>query len=86
LRTQGLDTPDRSIPYGVAWTIASLAETAWKVFHRPGSPPVNRELVKLTGGQFVVSDRKARAELGYAPVISREAAIEAMVESASAVK
>jgi len=86
LRTQGLEAPDRSIPYGVAWTMASLAEAAWKVFHRPGSPPVNRELVKLTGGPFVVSDRKARAELGYTPVISREAALEAMVESAPAVK
>jgi len=86
LRTQGLEAPDRSIPYAVAWTMASLAEAAWKVFHRPGSPPVNRELVKLTGGPFVVSDRKARAELGYAPVISREAAIEAMVESAPAAK
>jgi nucleoside-diphosphate-sugar epimerase len=81
LRTQGLEAPDRRIPYGVAWTMASLAEAAWKVFRRPGSPPVNRELVKLTGGPFVVSDRKARAELGYAPVISRDAAIEAMVES-----
>jgi len=86
LRTQGLEAPDRSIPYGVAWTMASLAEAAWKVFHRPGSPPVNRELVKLTGSPFVVSDRKARAELGYAPVISREAAFEAMAESAAAAK
>ena len=41
---------------------------------------------RLTGGPFVVSDRKARAELGYAPVISREAAIEAMAESAAAAK
>jgi nucleoside-diphosphate-sugar epimerase len=86
LRTQGLEAPGRSIPYAVAWTMASLAEAAWKVFHRPGSPPVNRELVKLIGGPFVVSDRKARAELGYAPVISREAAMEAMVESVSADK
>src|SRR2546427_2110665 len=86
LRTQGLDAPDRSIPFGVAWIMASMMEGIWKVLRRSGSPPVNRELVKLTGGPFVVSDRKARAELGYAPVISREAAIEAMVESAAAAK
>ena len=86
LRTQGLEAPDKSIPYGVAWAIASVAEAAWKVFRRPGSPPVNRELVKLTGGPFVVSDRKARAELGYTPVVSREAAIEAMTEASLPVK
>jgi nucleoside-diphosphate-sugar epimerase len=81
LRTQGLEAPEKSIPYGVAWTIASLAEAAWKVLRRSDSPPVNRELVKLTGRPFVVSDRKARAELGYAPVISREDAIDAMAVS-----
>lgn len=86
LRTQGLEAPDKSIPYSVAWAMAAVAEAAWKVFRRPGSPPVNRELVKLTGGPFVVSDRKARAELGYTPVISREAGIEAMTEASLPVK
>jgi nucleoside-diphosphate-sugar epimerase len=78
LGTQGLDAPERSIPYTVAWTMASVAEAVWNVFRLPGSPPVNRELVKLTGGPFVVSDRKARAELGYTPVISREAGVVAL--------
>src|SRR5256885_1826799 len=49
LRTQGLDAPDRSIPFGVAWIMASMMEGIWKVLRRSGSPPVNRELVKLTG-------------------------------------
>jgi nucleoside-diphosphate-sugar epimerase len=86
LGTQGLEAPTKSIPYGVAWTMASLAEAAWKVFRLAGTPPVNRELVKLTGGPFVVSDRKARTELGYVPVISREAAIEALAGSALPVR
>lgn len=81
LRTQGLEAPTKSIPYGVAWAMASVAEAMWKVFRLKGSPPVNRELVRLTGGPFVVSDRKARAELGYSPVISREAATGAMAVS-----
>ena len=84
LRTQGLDAPAKSIPFGVAWTMASLMEAIWKVLRRSGSPPVNRELVRLTGGPFVVSDRKARRELGYEPVISRDAAIDAMAETARA--
>jgi len=57
-------------------------EAMSKVLRRSGSPPVNRALVKLTGGPFVVSDRKARAELGYTQVISHDAAIDAMAEAA----
>jgi len=86
LRTQALEAPTRSIPFGVAWTMASLMEAIWKVLRRSDSPPVNRELVKLAGGPFVVSDRKARRELGYEPVISREAAIDAMAGTANAAR
>jgi nucleoside-diphosphate-sugar epimerase len=82
LQAQGLEAPERSIPFAVGWTMASIMEAMWKVLRLSGSPPVNRELVKLTGGPFVVSDRKARAELGYTPVISRDAAIDAMAKSA----
>ncbi len=82
LQTQGLEAPDRTIPFGAAWAMASLMEATWKVLRRSGSPPVNRELVKLTGGPFVVSDRKARVELGYTQVISRDAAIDAMLKRA----
>jgi nucleoside-diphosphate-sugar epimerase len=56
-------------------------EVAWKVLRRSGSPPVNRELVELNGQPFVVSDPKARSELGYAPVITRDAGIEKMAKS-----
>ncbi|MBJ7600926.1 NAD-dependent epimerase/dehydratase family protein [Candidatus Nephthysia bennettiae] len=84
LRVRGLQTPDRSIPVGMAWIIASLMEAAWKVLRRSGTPPVNRELVKLNGGPFVVSDRKARIALGYVPLISRDSAIETMARSAAA--
>ena len=85
LHTRGLQAPNKSIPFRPAWMMASLMEAAWKVLRRPGSPPVTRELVKLTGGPFVVSDQKARTDLGYAPVISREEAIANMTKSAVAI-
>jgi nucleoside-diphosphate-sugar epimerase len=49
------------------------------MLRRPGSPPVNRELVKLNGEPFVVSDQKARRELGYVPVITRDAGLERLL-------
>ncbi len=86
LATRGLAAPDRSIPFLVAWLAATILETAWKVLRRPGSPPISRELVALSGGPFVVSDARARANLGYVPVISREAALARLtvVNNASA--
>jgi nucleoside-diphosphate-sugar epimerase len=75
LATRGLPPPDKAIPFRVAWIIASILDAAWAVLRRPGSPPVNREMVRLNGGPFLVSDRKARVELGYVPVISRADAI-----------
>jgi hypothetical protein len=48
-------------------------DRAWTVLRRPGTPPVSRLMVALGGGPFVISDRKARTELGYAPLISRAA-------------
>jgi hypothetical protein len=32
-------------------------------------------LVKLNGGPFLVSDEKARSQLGYRPVVSRDRAL-----------
>jgi len=35
-------------------------------------------MVALNGGPFLVSDNKARSELGYAPVISRDQAFSVL--------
>ena len=47
------------------WTLGGLA----------GEPPVTRTGVRLVGEEVTVSDAKARRELGYAPVVSREAGL-----------
>jgi len=37
-----------------------------------GSPPITREMVRLTGYPFTVSIEKAQVELGYQPKYSVE--------------
>lgn len=76
LAARGLTAPTRSIPYPVARAIASTLETIWPLLHRPGPPPISRLLVELNGRPFTVTDHKARTELGYHPVISRDKAIQ----------
>ena len=86
LQTRGLQAPERSIPFRPAWIMASLMEAAWTLLRRPGEAPITRDLVKLNGGPFVVSDRKARTELGYQPVTSREEGIATLKTSAVATR
>jgi nucleoside-diphosphate-sugar epimerase len=72
LAARGLEAPKKKVPAAVAWIMGSIMEAAWKIFRRPGLPPVTRELVRLNSGPFLVSDAKARRELGYAPLIARD--------------
>jgi nucleoside-diphosphate-sugar epimerase len=75
MKTQGLQLPDKAIPGAAAWAVANAMAAAWRLLGRKDDPPLTRELVKLNGGPFLVSDAKARLQLGYRPVLSRELAL-----------
>lgn len=72
LRTQGVEAPDRSIPAPVAAVAARLAELAWRALPRRGDPPVDRFAIWAAGHECTIDITKARTELGYAPIVSRE--------------
>lgn len=56
---------DKSIPYWLAYFVASVLEMTWKTFKVKRSPPLTRATVSLLGNSITVNDRKARKELGY---------------------
>lgn len=70
--TRGITLPDRNIPSAVARPAAALLEKTWRLFSLKGAPPVTRQAVMLMSCNCTLNDAKARAELGYAPVISFE--------------
>jgi nucleoside-diphosphate-sugar epimerase len=78
LATQGVDPGDRSAPLGVAWLMATIMETAWRTFRMKGEPPLTRQMLRLVGYDFTMSDRRAREELGYAPIVTWEQGVEQM--------
>ena len=78
LATQGVDPGSRSAPLGVAWFMATVMEAAWRTFRLKGEPPLTRQMLRLVGYDFTVSDRRARDELGYAPVVTWEQGVEEM--------
>jgi nucleoside-diphosphate-sugar epimerase len=72
LETQGVVAPDRSIPVAVARLIAEAGERTWKILRRPGFPPLDYFTVWASGLECTINIGKARSELGYEPVRSRE--------------
>jgi nucleoside-diphosphate-sugar epimerase len=71
LESQGVSAPSRSLPHSVAYVAAWLMELVWAAGAK-NPPPLTRTMLALMAEEVTVSDAKARAELGYAPVITRE--------------
>lgn len=70
LACRGVTPKDRSVPFGVAWTMAGVMGTAWRLLRRKGEPPITRQMLRLIGKDFTLDISRARGELGYAPVLS----------------
>jgi len=72
LATQGVAAPEGSIPRLAARALAAAGETAWRVLPLRGAPPLTRFASWVASLECTLDDSRARAELGYASVISRE--------------
>src|SRR4051812_14454398 len=72
LATQGVEAPSGELPPPVARALAAAGEAAWSKLPLPGSPPVTRMTLWVSSLECTIDISRARAELGYSPVISRE--------------
>jgi len=82
IRTQGVEPPERVVPGWVARAIAGGGEGAWKLLPLRGSPPLTRFALWAASLECTLDDSKARSELGYSPVVSREQGLAEMREPA----
>jgi nucleoside-diphosphate-sugar epimerase len=78
LATRGVQTPDASIPRPVAVAAARATETAWRLLRRTDHPPLTSFAVWVASLECTLDDSRARADLGYAPVISRADGLAAL--------
>lgn len=72
LATQGVTPPSRSLPRPAARVLAAVADTAWGTLPLPGDPPMTRLVYWLSALEATIDISKAREQLGYVPVRSRE--------------
>ncbi|MEK6277044.1 MAG: NAD-dependent epimerase/dehydratase family protein [Actinomycetota bacterium] len=72
LETQGVEAPDRKMPRLLAGALATVSEPAWRLLPLPGDPPLTRFTYWVLTQECTIDISKARRELGYEPVVSRE--------------
>ena len=78
LAARGVTPGDGSVPGPVARAVARAAEAAWRILPLPGAPPLTRFGSWFASLECTLDDSRARADLGYAPVVSREAGLAAL--------
>lgn len=76
--TISLTIPDKSAPAWLLNGVAWMAEAIWRLFNLKGAPPITRHVVMVMTCDCVLDGRKAQAELGYRPHVSRETGLAAM--------
>lgn len=76
--TQNIALPDRSAPAWMADAIGATCEVLWSTLPLKGEPPLTRFSAMIMSRDSVLKDDKARAEMGYRPVISVDDGLRAL--------
>ncbi|MES1202826.1 MAG: NAD-dependent epimerase/dehydratase family protein [Pseudomonadota bacterium] len=69
---RGITLPENSLPAWFADSVGATLETLWTVLPLKGEPPLTRFSAMILSRESVLKDDKARADMGYRPVISVE--------------
>jgi 2-alkyl-3-oxoalkanoate reductase len=72
-------TTGSSIPFPIAYGLASIAEIVFPLFGK--NPPLAKKSVKATGTDRTISTQKARKELGWTSIITYEETMRRIKES-----
>jgi nucleoside-diphosphate-sugar epimerase len=76
LKTQGITMPKTSIPGLLARAFGGILEGVWKLLRLKSEPPVTHFAAAMASSECTIRIDKARAELGYLPVITHEQGLE----------
>jgi nucleoside-diphosphate-sugar epimerase len=82
LATQDVEAPDKEAPAAVARMAGPALEGIWTLLRRSSPPPVTRLTYWLSAQECTIDISKARRELGYEPVKSREQGMRELREAA----
>jgi nucleoside-diphosphate-sugar epimerase len=83
IRTQGIEPTTRTLPLGVARVAAAGLEGTWKLLRRKSRPPLSRFSVWVSALECTINDSRAREELGYREVKSRDEGLAELRQDAA---
>src|SRR3954452_3790879 len=78
LATQGVEPGDGELPLPIARALAAGGEAAWRALPLKGSPPLTRMALWVSSLECTIDISRARAELGYEPVVSIDDGLAAL--------
>jgi nucleoside-diphosphate-sugar epimerase len=78
LATQGIEPGDGELPLPVARALAAGGEAAWRALPLPGAPPLTRMALWVSSLECTIDISRARADLGYEPVVSIDSGLAAL--------
>ncbi len=82
LKTQGVPVPEKSVPRALLKVIATIGDTMGKISGGRIAAPLTMQSYATSAVEVTLDISKAKNDLGYAPVLSREAGIAEMHEQA----
>lgn len=77
--TEAITLGDKSIPGGLADALGGACEVVWRALNLRSEPPLTRFSAMIMSRECVLSDAKARAELGYRPVVAVDDGLRALM-------
>ena len=79
---EGLGHPPLSkrMPLGLAYVAGAIAECVWKVFAKPGEPPITRFVAVELAKDHYFDIKAANRDLGYKATVDMETALKATIE------
>ncbi|AZI57887.1 NAD-dependent epimerase/dehydratase family protein [Nakamurella antarctica] len=77
----GVPLPRRSLSLSAATVAGSVAETAWRIGHLRGEPPLTRFLAEQLGTAHWFDQRRSRELLKWSPAVSLDSGFEALRQS-----
>lgn len=81
LRVAGVPIPTRAVPGWLVRTIAYIGETTYRALGLKAKPPLTRFTANIMSHDCVLTDAKARAEMGYNAPVTMEQGLRALAAS-----
>jgi hypothetical protein len=81
MQAAAIPVPTRAVPGWLVRTIAYAGESTFRALGLKSKPPLTRFTANIMSRDCILSDAKARREMGYAPPVTMERGLESLARS-----